>query len=126
MHEIIKTISSQPKFNEERLAIDLAICHSVLQKTTEETYMNQINRTELKSIELASSISLNQPEIKAAFESKSKPWVEDPSLKSKSLAEYAAWHCDTKNQRIYSLKAFQMNPFKILNSKQLSNSFLIT
>jgi hypothetical protein len=126
MHEMSKSISSQLKFNEERLGIDLAICREVLQQPSEKTYLNQITRTELKSIELASSISLNQPEIKAAFESKSKPWVEDPSLKSKSLAEYAAWHCDTKNQRIYSLKAFQMNPFKILNSKQLSNSFLIT
>ena len=115
MREMIKTISSQSKLNEERPATNLAICRSVLQKTTEETYMNQINRTELKSIELASSISLNQLIIKAAFESKSTPWVEDLSLKSRSLAEYAARYGDTKNYRIYVLKALQMNPFKKLN-----------
>lgn len=124
MHEMSKSISSQLKFNEERLAIDLAICRSVLQKPSEESYLDQISRTELKSIEMASSIAINQLDLKASFDAKWRPWIEDLSLKYRSVAEYAAWYGDTKNQRIYSLKAIQMNPFKTLNWKYLANALL--
>ncbi len=124
MHEMSKSIGSQLKFNEERLGIDLAICRAVLQQPSEKTYLNQITRTELKSIEMASSIAINQSALKAAFDTKWKPWVEDSSLRYRSVAEYAAWYGDTKNQRIYSLKAIQMNPFKILNWKYLANALL--